>query len=106
MFDQEVVHLFHSMLQNVKKARLVIVLLIASIADLHVYNFHLLKLIPVLTLPPSLSVVSVSEKPHSKHPPLALHTVELLRSCSIRLHMGPKQAMDIAERLYTEVACA
>ena len=47
-------------------------------------------------------VESVTEKPRSKAPPLAMNTVELLRSASIRLHVGPKQAMDIAERLYTE----
>lgn len=46
---------------------------------------------------------SVLEKPRSKAPPPALNTVELLRSASIRLHVGPKQTMDIAERLYTEV---
>ena len=50
------------------------------------------------------SIESVSEKPKSKSPPVALHTVELLRACSSRLHISPKQAMDIAERLYTEVS--
>ena len=48
-------------------------------------------------------VLSVVEKLRSKTPPLALHTVELLRTASSKLHMGPKQSMDIAERLYTEV---
>jgi DNA topoisomerase-3 len=47
-------------------------------------------------------VESYSEKPRSKPSPVALHTVELLRECSQRLHISPKQAMDIAERLYTE----
>lgn len=46
---------------------------------------------------------SVSEKARAKAPPTALHTVELLRACSSRLHISPKQAMDIAERLYIEV---
>ena len=49
-------------------------------------------------------VVSVAEKPRSKAPPVALHTVELLRAASSKLHIGPKLAMDYAERLYTE-AC-
>lgn len=47
-------------------------------------------------------VEGVSEKQRSKAPPIALHTVEMLRSASSRLHMGPKQTMDVAERLYTE----
>ena len=50
------------------------------------------------------SIESVSEKSRSKAPPLPLHTVEMLRACSSRLHISPKQAMDIAERLYTEVS--
>ena len=48
-------------------------------------------------------VLSVSHKPRSKAPPIALHTVELLRAASAKLHMGPKMAMDYAEKLYTEV---
>lgn len=71
LFDHEVAHLFLSLIQEQKEAK----------------------------------VESVSEKPRSKAPPVALHTVELLRSASSRLHMGPKQAMDVAERLYTEVGC-
>ena len=70
LFDNEVAHLFLSLIHEEKEAR----------------------------------VKSVSEKPRSKAPPIALHTVELLRSASSRLHMGPKQAMDVAERLYTEVS--
>ena len=48
-------------------------------------------------------VLSVSQKPRSKPPPNALHTVELLRAASSKLHMGPKLAMDYAEKLYIEV---
>ena len=48
-------------------------------------------------------VERVTEKVKTKSPPVALHTVELLRAASAKLHIGPKQAMDIAERLYTEV---
>ncbi|XP_019849486.1 PREDICTED: DNA topoisomerase 3-beta-1-like isoform X2 [Amphimedon queenslandica] len=59
--------------------------------------FHLM-----LTHHKIASVESVSEKSRSKAPPLPLHTVEMLRACSSRLHISPKQAMDIAERLYTE----
>ena len=70
LFDNEVAHLFLSLIHEEKEAR----------------------------------VKSVSEKPRSKAPPIALHTVELLRSASSKLHMGPKQAMDVAERLYTEVS--
>lgn len=69
LFDNEVAHLFLSLVQGVKEAK----------------------------------VLNVTEKPRNKTPPLALHTVELLRTASSKLHMGPKQAMDIAERLYTEV---
>lgn len=70
LFDNEVAHLFLSLIHEEKEAR----------------------------------VKNVSEKPRSKAPPIALHTVELLRSASSKLHMGPKQAMDVAERLYTEVS--
>lgn len=49
-------------------------------------------------------VVSVTEKPKSKAPPLALHTVELLRMASSKLHIGPKQTMEMAERLYIEAS--
>ena len=49
-------------------------------------------------------VVGVAEKPRSKPPPPALHTVELLRMASSKLHIGPKQAMDMAERLYISVS--
>ena len=50
------------------------------------------------------TVVGVVEKPKSKAPPPALHTVELLRMASSKLHIGPKQAMDMAERLYISVS--
>lgn len=49
-------------------------------------------------------VVGVTEKPKTKAPPHALHTVELLRMASSKLHIGPKQAMDMAERLYISVS--
>ncbi len=49
-------------------------------------------------------VVGVTEKPRTKSPPHALHTVELLRMASSKLHIGPKQTMDMAERLYISVS--
>ena len=49
-------------------------------------------------------VIRVTEKPRTKSPPMALHTVELLRMASSKLHIGPKQAMDMAERLYISVS--
>ena len=49
-------------------------------------------------------VVSVAEKPKSKTPPPALHTVEMLRMASSKLHIGPKQTMEMAERLYIEAS--
>ena len=49
-------------------------------------------------------VTAVTAKQKTKAPPPALHTVELLRVASSKLHIGPKQAMDVAERLYIEVS--
>jgi DNA topoisomerase III len=47
-------------------------------------------------------VVSVSKKEKSKIRPIALNTVELMRTASSGLGMGPHHAMQIAERLYTQ----
>ena len=69
IFDHEVVHIFHKLVQDKREAR----------------------------------VLGVTEKPRTKAPPHALHTVELLRMASSKLHIGPKQAMDMAERLYIGV---
>lgn len=49
-------------------------------------------------------VTEFTAKQKAKVPPPALHTVELLRVASSKLHIGPKQAMDVAERLYIEVS--
>ena len=49
-------------------------------------------------------VIALTAKQKTKSPPPALHTVELLRVASSKLHIGPKQAMDVAERLYIEVS--
>lgn len=49
-----------------------------------------------------LRVESVSSKEQFKGRPQALNTVELMRVCSAGLSIGPFQAMQIAERLYTQ----
>lgn len=46
-------------------------------------------------------VSSVKSKEKSKPRPIALNTVNLLKVCSSGLGIGPHQAMQIAERLYT-----
>lgn len=48
------------------------------------------------------SIESVSSKEQSRVRPQALNTVELMRICSSGLGIGPFQAMQIAERLYTQ----
>lgn len=48
------------------------------------------------------SVESVLEKELVKPRPLALNTVELMRAASAGLGLGPHNAMQIAERLYTQ----
>lgn len=47
-------------------------------------------------------VTGVSKKEKSKSRPGALNTVEMLRVASSGLSIGPHQAMQIAERLYTQ----
>lgn len=48
------------------------------------------------------SVESVATKDMTKQRPLALNTVELMRTASSGLGIGPQTAMGIAERLYTQ----
>lgn len=48
------------------------------------------------------SVESVSSKEQVKQRPLALNTVELMRAASSGLGLGPHNAMQIAEKLYTQ----
>lgn len=48
------------------------------------------------------SVESVADKELVKPRPLALNTVELMRAASAGLGLGPHNAMQIAERLYTQ----
>ena len=47
-------------------------------------------------------VLLVEKKEKRKPPPPALNTVELLRVASSSLGIGPHQAMQVAERLYTQ----
>ncbi|KMQ89198.1 dna topoisomerase 3-beta-1 [Lasius niger] len=48
------------------------------------------------------TVVSVQSTEKSKSRPIALNTVELMRTASSGLGMSPQHAMQIAERLYTQ----
>lgn len=48
------------------------------------------------------SVESVSSKEQTKPRPQALNTVELMRAASSGLGLGPHNAMQIAEKLYTQ----
>lgn len=47
-------------------------------------------------------VTDINYKDKSKPRPAGLNTVELLRVCSSSLGIGPHQAMQVAERLYTQ----
>ena len=51
----------------------------------------------------SATVTGVSVKEKAKERPIALNTVELMRVASSGLGMGPHHAMNVAERLYTQV---
>lgn len=48
------------------------------------------------------SVIKIDKKQKSKARPVALNTVELLRTGSSGLGFGPQYTMQIAERLYTQ----
>ena len=48
-----------------------------------------------------MRVVSLTSKEQRKTRPCGLNTVEMLKMASRGLGMGPKHAMDVAERLYT-----
>lgn len=51
-------------------------------------------------------VSSVVEKEERKPRPAGLNTVEMLKVASSSLNIGPAHAMQIAERLYTQVGPA
>lgn len=48
-------------------------------------------------------LLSCDVKDGVKHKPEPLNTVGLLKICSQQLHIGPQNAMHIAERLYIQV---
>lgn len=50
----------------------------------------------------SANVIGVSKKEKAKQRPMALNTVEMLRTASSGLNIGPQHCMQIAERLYTQ----
>ena len=47
-------------------------------------------------------ITKITKTIKSKHGPQALNTVNLLKICSSSFRIGPHQAMQIAERLYTQ----
>ena len=47
-------------------------------------------------------ITKITKTIKSKHGPQALNTVQLLKTASSAYHIGPHQAMQIAERLYTQ----
>ena len=47
-------------------------------------------------------VTSIMKKEKRRPPPIALNTVELLRTASSTMGIGPHQTMQVAERLYTQ----
>ncbi|XP_017884787.1 DNA topoisomerase 3-alpha [Ceratina calcarata] len=51
---------------------------------------------------PNATVTKITVKPKNKWRPLPLDTVELEKQCSRKLRMSAKQAMKIAEKLYTQ----
>ena len=50
----------------------------------------------------SATVIGVAKKEKAKQRPMALNTVEMLRTASSGLNIGPQHCMQIAERLYTQ----
>ncbi|QRW00673.1 DNA topoisomerase 1 [Ceratobasidium sp. AG-Ba] len=51
---------------------------------------------------PTARVTKVTKKPTKKWKPLPLTTVELQKAASRLLHLAPKKALDIAEKLYQD----
>ncbi|KDN42125.1 hypothetical protein RSAG8_06983, partial [Rhizoctonia solani AG-8 WAC10335] len=69
----------------------------------HIFEFDVaLALYEGTVENPMASVTKVTKKPTKKWKPLPLTTVELQKAASRLLHMTPKRALDVAEKLYND----
>ncbi|KAG8718055.1 DNA topoisomerase [Ceratobasidium sp. 395] len=69
----------------------------------HIFEFDVaLTLYEGTVEHPTARVVKVTKKPTKKWKPLPLTTVELQKAASRLLHLTPKKALDIAEKLYQD----
>ncbi|CAE7101189.1 unnamed protein product [Rhizoctonia solani] len=69
----------------------------------HIFEFDVaLALYEGTVENPMARVASVTKKPTKKWKPLPLTTVELQKAASRLLHMTPKKALDVAEKLYND----
>ncbi|KAG9102785.1 DNA topoisomerase [Ceratobasidium sp. 370] len=69
----------------------------------HIFEFDVaLTLYEGTVENPIARVVKVTKKPTKKWKPLPLTTVELQKAASRLLHLTPKKALDIAEKLYQD----
>ncbi|CAE6452593.1 unnamed protein product, partial [Rhizoctonia solani] len=69
----------------------------------HIFEFDVaLALYEGTVENPTARVTKVTKKPTKKWKPLPLTTVELQKAASRLLHMTPKKALDVAEKLYND----
>ncbi|CUA68183.1 DNA topoisomerase III [Rhizoctonia solani] len=69
----------------------------------HIFEFDVaLALYEGTVENPMARVTKVTKKPTKKWKPLPLTTVELQKAASRLLHMTPKKALDVAEKLYND----
>ncbi|KAG9125830.1 DNA topoisomerase, partial [Ceratobasidium sp. 392] len=69
----------------------------------HIFEFDVaLTLYEGTVENPTARVIKVTKKPTKKWKPLPLTTVELQKAASRLLHLTPKKALDIAEKLYQD----